>query len=117
MKFFLLRNPALIDDTTNFVSSFSLPSLVLVSGAPRLGVPSQGTTQKAVLIKMTSGNGRLEGTDATPSRIADQAEHLRQQSRSDRRWRNTKRTFTAQDVIRLSGTPQERHTPAHLAAR
>src|SRR5260370_33296192 len=116
MKFFLLRNPALIDDTTNFVSSFSLPSLVLVSVAPRLGVPSQGTTQKAVLIKMTSGNGRLEGPDATPSGIADQAEQLRQQWRSDPRWRNTKRTFTAQDVIRLRGSLQEEHTLARLGA-
>ncbi len=64
---------------------------------------------------MTSGNGRLEGPTAA-DRIAKQAGQLRQQWQSDPRWRNTDRTFTAEDVVRLRGSVQEEHTLARLGA-
>ena len=64
---------------------------------------------------MTSSDRRLEGTDAT-GRFAEQAAQLREQWQSDPRWRNTERTFTAEDVIRLRGTVLEEHTLARLGA-
>ncbi len=65
---------------------------------------------------MTSSDRRLEGTDAATGRLAEQAAQLQGQWQSDPRWRNTERTFTAEDVIRLRGTVPEEHTLARLGA-
>jgi len=67
------------------------------------------------LIEMTSSDLRLEGTGAT-SPFAGPAAQLRQQWQSDPRWRDTERSFTAEDVIRLRGTVAEEHTLARLGA-
>src|SRR5207244_1701834 len=51
-----------------------------------------------------------------PSRIEDEAAKLKQEWDTDLRWRNTRREFTAQDVVRLRGTVQEEYTLARLGA-
>src|SRR6266702_7628196 len=58
---------------------------------------------------------RLNGTPG-PSRIEDEAAKLQQEWDTDLRWRNTRREFTAKDVVRLRGTVQEEHTLARLGA-
>jgi isocitrate/methylisocitrate lyase len=81
----------------------------------RLEVPTQGTTKKAVLIKMTDNDRRLEGTGTTGG-IHAQAAELRHQWKTEPRWRDTERTFTAEDVVRLRGSVQEESTLARMGA-
>jgi len=64
---------------------------------------------------MIVDNRRLNGTPG-PSRIEDEAAKLKQEWDTDLRWRNTRREFTAQDVVRLRGTVQEEYTLARLGA-
>ena len=79
-------------------------------------------------------NHRLDGTDARatdagtagtastaePAGLAesvrDQAEQLRLQWQTDPRWKDTERTYTAEDVVRLRGSVHEEHTLARLGA-
>src|SRR6266700_1488487 len=72
---------------------------------------------------ITVHDRRLEGTayaagsnghqDASP---AGQAARLAGEWATNPRWRGTKRTFSAEDVIRLRGSVQEEHTLARLGA-
>jgi len=48
--------------------------------------------------------------------ISRQAAQLRQEWESNPRWQDTKRTYSAEDVIRLRGTVQEEYTLARLGA-
>jgi isocitrate lyase len=69
---------------------------------------------------MTAIDGRLEGTGTTghiEERIEEQAARLRQQWQADSRWKGIKRTFTAEDVVRLRGSVLEEHTLARLGAQ
>src|SRR5256885_2169703 len=47
---------------------------------------------------------------------AEQAARLSEEWAAGPRWRSVKRTYSAQDVIRLRGTVQEEHTLARLGA-
>jgi isocitrate lyase len=49
-------------------------------------------------------------------RISQQAARLREEWDSDPRWKDTERTYSAEDVIRLRGTVQEEYTLARLGA-
>ena len=49
-------------------------------------------------------------------RISEQASRLRSEWQDNPRWAGTKRTYTAEDVIRLRGSVQEEHTLARLGA-
>src|ERR1700679_2083002 len=53
-------------------------------------------------------------TDMTT--ISEQASQLQSQWDADPRWAGVKRTYTAEDVIRLRGSVQEEHTLARLGA-
>jgi isocitrate lyase len=64
---------------------------------------------------MTSSNGRTNGS-AAADRIAEEAAQLELQWKYDPRWGSTKRTFTAEDVVRLRGSVHEEHTLAYLGA-
>ena len=48
--------------------------------------------------------------------ISQQAARLSAEWATDRRWRHTSRTYSAEDVIRLRGTVQEEYTLARLGA-
>ncbi len=48
--------------------------------------------------------------------ISQQAARLRRQWETDARWKDTARTYSAEDVVRLRGTVQEEHTLARLGA-
>ena len=50
------------------------------------------------------------------NRISEQASRLRSEWQDDPRWAGTKRTYTAEDVIRLRGSVQDEHTLARLGA-
>ncbi|HEY0716762.1 MAG TPA: isocitrate lyase [Streptosporangiaceae bacterium] len=50
------------------------------------------------------------------TRIGEQASQLRSQWHEDPRWAGVKRTYTAEDVIRLRGSVHEEHTLARLGA-
>jgi len=50
------------------------------------------------------------------NRISEQAERLRSEWQDDPRWAGKKRTYTAEDVVRLRGSVQEEHTLARLGA-
>ncbi|HEY7362190.1 MAG TPA: hypothetical protein VH642_15335, partial [Streptosporangiaceae bacterium] len=66
-----------------------------------------------------TGNGgggaghRLTG----PGSAAEQAARLSEEWAADPRWSSVRRTYSAQDVIRLRGTVQEEHTLARLGAQ
>jgi isocitrate lyase len=72
---------------------------------------------------MTVHDRRLEGTtyaassnahqDASP---AGQAARLAREWAANPRWRGIRRTYSAEDVIRLRGSVQEEHTLARLGA-
>jgi isocitrate lyase len=72
---------------------------------------------------MTVHDRRLEGNahaagsnghrDTSP---AGQAARLAGEWATNPRWRGTKRTYSAEDVIRLRGSVQEEHTLARLGA-
>ena len=49
-------------------------------------------------------------------RISQQAARLRTEWETDPRWKDTARTYSAEDVIRLRGTVQEEYTLARLGA-
>jgi isocitrate lyase len=49
-------------------------------------------------------------------RISDQARQLRTEWQENPRWAGTRRTYSAEDVIRLRGSVQEEHTLARLGA-
>ena len=49
-------------------------------------------------------------------RISEQASRLRSEWQDNPRWAGTKRTYTAEDVIRLRGSVREEHTLARLGA-
>ncbi len=85
-------------------------------GRQTSAIPTQGTTQKAVLRQMTVTESRLEGTAAGTDRIKEAAAELRQEWDTDPRWRGTRREFSAEDVVRLRGTVQEDHTLARIGA-
>src|SRR5690606_28874828 len=57
---------------------------------------------------------RLKGARAEAIREA--AEQLRLEWESDPRWSGIERTYTAEDVVRLSGSVQEEYTLARLGA-
>jgi isocitrate lyase len=61
---------------------------------------------------------RLEGTQQVngSSGAAEQAARLSEEWAASPRWRSVKRTYSAQDVIRLRGTVREEHTLARLGA-
>ena len=48
--------------------------------------------------------------------ISQQAARLSAEWASDPRWKDTSRTYSAEDVIRLRGSVQEEHTLARLGA-
>jgi isocitrate lyase len=48
--------------------------------------------------------------------ISQQAAKLQETWQTDPRWKDTKRTYTAEDVVRLRGTIQEEHTLARQGA-
>jgi isocitrate lyase len=48
--------------------------------------------------------------------IRQRAEQLRQEWQTDPRWKDTQRTYTAEDVIRLGGSVREEQTLARLGA-
>ncbi|HEV2638619.1 MAG TPA: isocitrate lyase [Actinocrinis sp.] len=52
----------------------------------------------------------------TPARTAAAAEQLAQDWATEERWRGIERTYTAQDVVRLSGSVREEHTLARRGA-
>ena len=65
-----------------------------------------------------SGGGtghRLNG-QAGPGSAAEQAARLSEEWAASPRWRSIRRTYSAQDVIRLRGTVREEHTLARLGA-
>jgi isocitrate lyase len=62
----------------------------------------------------TPANGHGGGNGA--GGLAGQAERLARQWASDPRWRAVRRTYTAEDVIRLRGSVQEEYTLARLGA-
>jgi isocitrate/methylisocitrate lyase len=45
-------------------------------------------------------------------RISQQAARLRKEWETDPRWKDTARTYSAEDVVRLRGTVQEEYTLA-----
>src|ERR1700749_2366715 len=55
-------------------------------------------------------------TSTGMTRISEQASQLQSQWEADPRWADVKRTYTADDVIRLRGSVQEEHTLARLGA-
>ena len=61
---------------------------------------------------------RLEGMQEVngSGSAAEQAARLSEEWAASPRWRSIKRTYSAQDVIRLRGTVQEEHTLARLGA-
>jgi len=65
-------------------------------------------------------DGRLEGSNGHGQRETSpadaQAERLSREWASSPRWRGVKRTYAAQDVVRLRGSVQEEHTLARLGA-
>src|ERR1035437_7131033 len=62
---------------------------------PRTGTPEEGTTVKT---------------------ISQQAAKLSETWQTDPRWKDTERTYTAEDVVRLRGTIQEEYTLARHGA-
>jgi isocitrate lyase len=48
--------------------------------------------------------------------ISQQAARLRREWETEARWKDTARTYSAEDVVRLRGTVQEEHTLARLGA-
>jgi isocitrate lyase len=52
----------------------------------------------------------------TDRRLKGAAEELQHQWKTDERWANLKRDYTAEDVVRLRGSVQEEHTLARLGA-
>src|SRR5437588_8678374 len=52
----------------------------------------------------------------TVDTISQQAARLQTEWESDPRWKDTTRTYSAEDVIRLRGTVQEDYTLARLGA-
>src|SRR5690349_22663336 len=69
---------------------------------------------------MTVNDRRLEGTayaaGSNGHRDAGQAARLAGEWATNPRWRGIKRTYSAEDVIRLRGSVQEEHTLARLGA-
>jgi isocitrate lyase len=65
-------------------------------------------------------DGRLEGTQQASGSgtgsAADQAARLSEEWATSPRWRSARRTYSAQDVVRLRGSVQEEHTLARLGA-
>jgi isocitrate lyase len=55
-------------------------------------------------------------TSTGMTRISEQASQLRSQWQEDPRWAGVKRTYTAEDVIKLRGSIHEEHTLARLGA-
>jgi len=49
-------------------------------------------------------------------RLAAAAAELRREWETNPRWKNVKRDYTAEDVVRLRGSVQEEHTLARLGA-
>src|SRR6266566_893608 len=90
-------------------------------GWPKLGPSTQGTTR--IGRNNTVNDRRLEGTahaagsngkhDASP---VGQAARLAGEWATSPRWRGIKRSYSAEDVIRLRGSVQEEHTLARLGA-
>src|SRR6266571_3888162 len=90
-------------------------------GWPKLGLSTQGT--RRIGRNSTVNDRRLEGTahaagsngkhDASP---VGQAARLAGEWATRARWRGTKRSYSAEDVIRLRGSLQEEHTLARLGA-
>jgi isocitrate lyase len=76
------------------------------NGVPRHGVPA------------AHGNGQhaMNGHGIRPCTIADKAARLRLQWQDNPRWAGVRRTYTAEDVVRLRGSVQEEHTLARLGA-
>ena len=65
-----------------------------------------------------TGNGGGGGHRLTgPVSAAEQAARLSEEWAASPRWRSVRRTYSAQDVIRLRGTVQEEHTLARLGAQ
>ena len=74
------------------------------------GTENSGRTEKSATT-ISSSNGHW-----ARSPVQEQAEVLRREWASDRRWRAVSRTYTAEDVLRLRGSVQEEHTLARLGA-
>jgi len=63
------------------------------------------------------GRQQVNGSSGSSSgSAAEQAARLTEEWAAGPRWRSVKRTYSAQDVIRLRGTVQEEHTLARLGA-
>jgi len=63
------------------------------------------------------GRQQVNGSSGSSSgSAAEQAARLSEEWAAGPRWRSVKRTYSAQDVIRLRGTVQEEHTLARLGA-
>ena len=60
--------------------------------------------------------GRQQVNGSSGGSAAEQAVRLSEEWAAGPRWRSVKRTYSAQDVIRLRGTVQEEHTLARLGA-
>jgi isocitrate lyase len=64
----------------------------------------------------TAGTTSTAGPAGLAESIRDQAEQLRLQWRTDPRWKDIQRTYSAEDVVRLRGSVHEEHTLARLGA-
>jgi isocitrate lyase len=64
----------------------------------------------------TAGTASTAGPAGLAESVRDQADQLRLQWQTDPRWKDTQRSFTAEDVVRLRGSVHEEHTLARLGA-